>query len=113
MSKELVQMREYVKTLDINKDTISENEVVAEDDNIIDEKSKITFDCHQQIREFFLEIREFDDTTDVEAFSTQCRQVYKQMKTDDERIVLINKINAQKLKSEAIAVAVRLIEISP
>lgn len=108
LKDELSELREYIKTFGIESQPAAPTE-----DEIVEEISKVSFDRHREIRELLIEIRDFDGTTDVEAFLAQCRRVNKQMKTDAEKIILINKIIAQKLRGEAIAVADRLIEISP
>lgn len=83
------------------------------EEEINEELSKITTARHKEIQILLSEIREYDGTTDVEAFLSQCRRVNKQMANDAEKISLINKIIAQKLKREAILVADRLQTIGP
>lgn len=108
LRRELDEIKDYLKELKIKPTPSAPTE-----DEIAEETAKISFNRHREIRELLSEVREFDGTTDVEAFLAQCRRVNKQMTNDAEKIVFINKVIANKLKGEAIAVADRLIEITP
>lgn len=106
--QELMEIKNHLKTLNINPTPSAPTE-----EEIASETSKITFNRRKEIKEYLSEIREYDGTTDVEAFLTQCRRIMKQLNGDGEKLILLNKIIATKLKGEAIAVADRMTEITP
>lgn len=114
LKRELDEIRETLEGMRVNSVPASRPVPSAPtEDEINEELSKISTSRHKEIRELLSEIREFDGTTDVEAFLAQCKRINKQMKSDAEKICLINKIIALKLKGEAIFVADRLLIIGP
>ncbi|KAJ8677052.1 hypothetical protein QAD02_012839 [Eretmocerus hayati] len=107
LNEDLEEIRQQLKALGVKI-----TRTAPSGDEIVEAMSEISINRHEEIRKSLSEIRDFDRTTDVEAFSIPCRKVNKQMKTEADQISLINKIIALKLKGGAIAVADRLAKIT-
>ncbi|KAJ8671753.1 hypothetical protein QAD02_003012 [Eretmocerus hayati] len=105
---EVKKLKERLAQFEIFEDTTSINE-----EQLKREIASISHSRHVEFSQRVKDVREFDGTTDVEAFLEQCKRINDQLHTDAEKYEFIYKVMATKLKGEAIAVANRMPDKSP
>ncbi|KAJ8668559.1 hypothetical protein QAD02_010222 [Eretmocerus hayati] len=106
--REMKEMKERLAKFEIFEDTTTINKEQLEK-----EIAAISHARHKELRERVNDVREFDGTTDVEAFLEQCKRINDQLPKDAEKYEFIHKVMATKLKGEAISVADRMPDKSP